>query len=281
MSIARRWRVLSGKDNWKNLLNPLDIDLRRSIIHYGERTQATYDTFIREKLLSLQEQAIKSLSREAWSKESNWIGSYNFRRFGLTDPKVHQGWYSMYTSDDPKSPFNTTSARDQVLMDIARNGYNKPTDAPEKSCPVTAFLFGCPRVGDLNFKWVFNALKDLRALRVVNILDIVPKYPLFPYLDVGEELKINTQKSPYLKSPGTILTRHNLECYLHGVAGTHGVDGEFKLVVNRDIALANKHYDALKDENLVPASWWVEKNNGMVQQEDGSWKLMDHEEDAF
>ncbi|KAI9085477.1 hypothetical protein K1719_032544 [Acacia pycnantha] len=114
MSIARRWRVLSGKDNWKNLLNPLDIDLRRSIIHYGERTQATYDTFIRQKaskfagaskyakknlfarvglengnpfkysvtkyLYATSQIAVpdafivKSLSREAWSKESNWIG---------------------------------------------------------------------------------------------------------------------------------------------------------------------------------------------------------------
>lgn len=44
-SIAQRWRLLSGQDNWKNLLEPLDLDLRRYIIHYGERAQATYDTF--------------------------------------------------------------------------------------------------------------------------------------------------------------------------------------------------------------------------------------------
>ncbi|KAK4259654.1 hypothetical protein QN277_005964 [Acacia crassicarpa] len=114
MSFARRWRVLSGKDHWKNLLNPLDIDLQRYIIHYGERTQATYDTFIREKASKFAGASkyakknlfarvglengnpfkysvtkylyatsqitvpdafiVKFLSREAWNKESNWIG---------------------------------------------------------------------------------------------------------------------------------------------------------------------------------------------------------------
>ncbi|KAK4286237.1 hypothetical protein QN277_002822 [Acacia crassicarpa] len=48
-SIGTKWRELSGEYYWKDLLEPLDIDLRKYIIHYGEMAQATYDAFISDK----------------------------------------------------------------------------------------------------------------------------------------------------------------------------------------------------------------------------------------
>ncbi|CAA7042719.1 unnamed protein product [Microthlaspi erraticum] len=287
-------------------------------------------------------------SREGWTKESNWMGYVavtddqgtallgrrdiviawrgsvqplwvNDFAFGLVNGKkkfgekndqiqIHQSWYSIYMSENERSPFNKANARDQVLRELGRllekykeeevsisicghslgaalatlnatdivaNGYNRPKSRPDKSCPVTAFVFACPRVGDSDFKKLFSGLQDLRVLRIRNLPDVVPIYPPIGYAEVGDELPIDTRKSQYMKSPGNFATFHCLEAYLHGVAGTQGIAKAdlFRLDVKRDIGLVNKSVDGLKDECMVPGHWRALKNKGMVQQDDGSWKF--------
>ncbi|CAL0334438.1 unnamed protein product [Lupinus luteus] len=356
-NMTKTWHELSGQDHWKGLLDPLDIDMRHYIIQYGELAQSAYDAFITEKAskyaggsryakrdffskVGLEKGnplkysvtkflyatssiplpdafVIKSLSREAWSKESNWIGfvavctdegkkvlgrrdivivwrgtiqtlewvnDFEFilvpapKVFGNnTDPKVTsevQRLVELYKGEEVSITVTGHSLGAAVAtlnaVDIVANGFNK-------GAPVTTFAFASPRVGDINFMNLASEYKDLRILRIENKFDIVPNYPLIGYHDVGEVFKIVTTKSSFLKVSVNPSNLHNLEIYLHGVAGTQGTNEGFQLEVNRDIALVNKYLDGLKDEYLVPESWWIEKNKGMVQEEDGSWKLMDHE----
>ena len=163
-------------------------------------------------------------------------------------------------------------------VDIVANKYNIPTNqSPNRACPVTAMAFASPRAGDLNFKKTYSKHEQLRCLRIRNNLDIVPTQPPIGFAHVGEVLDIDTTKSPFLKPSQDAADFHNLEVYLHGVAGTQGSNAGFKLAIDRDIALLNKGDDRLKDEYLVPPAWWVEKNKGMVQQENGAWKLVDYD----
>ncbi|WVZ99685.1 LOW QUALITY PROTEIN: hypothetical protein U9M48_044948 [Paspalum notatum var. saurae] len=163
-------------------------------------------------------------------------------------------------------------------VDLASSGANAPAGSSQPPCPVTAFVFASPHVGDANFKRAFASFPALRALHVKNAGDVVPTVPPLGYVDVAVQLPINTGRSPYLRQPGTIYTLHNLECYLHGVAGEQGSTGGFNLEVDRDVALANKIEDALKDQYPVPAGWWVAKNKFMVKDADGHWALQDFEQ---
>ncbi|CAD6334893.1 unnamed protein product [Miscanthus lutarioriparius] len=353
-SIAKRWRELQGDNSWKGLLDPLDMDLRKSIISYGELAEATYDGFNTERrsphagacmygysdLLASSGVAaaghyevtrfiyatsgqplpdaflLRPLEalKDVWSRESNfmgyvavatdegaaalgrrdivvawrgtvqsleWVNDLGFTPVpaapvlgskAAANPlaMVHMGFLSMYTSSHAGSKFNKTSARDQVFeevrrlvelykdeemsititghslgaaisilnaVDIVSNGVNVPggsSSTNKPPCPVTAIVFACPHVGDRFFRAAFQSFKDLKALHVKNAGDVVPMYPPLAYVDVAVTLNINTGRSPYLKWPGTVQTLHNLECYLHGVAGEQGSAGGFKLEVERD-----------------------------------------------
>ncbi|CAO2170819.1 unnamed protein product [Urochloa humidicola] len=393
----RPWAELSGRDNWAGLLDPLDADLRRAVIRYGELAQATSDAFIADPaspfagasryapgafLRRVEAGAevpdayrvtrflyatsgvrlpdgliLRPAPPGAWSLESNWMGyvavatDAGAARLGRRDivvawrgtkraaewandlditlvpaagvvgpgpgwsqPAVHRGFLSVYTSSNSTSRFNKQSAREQMLaeikrlldaykgencsitltghslgaalstlaaIDIVTNGHNIRAFSND-TVPLAAIVFGSPRVGDDQLKKAFDSTPGARLLRVRNAPDLVPTIlPAAFYKDVGVELLLDTRKSPYLKQPGPgPAAWHNLECYLHGVAGTQGAGDAagFRLEVDRDLALVNKDVDALDDEYPVPAAWWVEGNKGMVKGAGGRWVLQDHEE---
>ncbi|XP_022546205.1 phospholipase A1-IIalpha-like [Brassica napus] len=391
--IPKRWKVLSGQNKWKGLLDPLDSDLRRYLIHYGEMAQVGYDAFnwdrkseycgdcyysksqIHARTGYLKANPIrynvtkyiyatasikmplcfivKSLSKKASRVQTNWMGyiavatdegkamlgrrdivvawrgtlqpyewanDFDFplesgvKVFPVTDrkhvPRIGSGWLDVYTASDAKSPYDTTSAREQVqaelkrllevykneevsitftghslggvmstlaAADLVHSSQNKiHTGLQSKQVPITVFAFGCPRIGDQDFKKVVSSHKQLNILRIVNVPDVAPNYPLFMYAEVGEVLQINTLNSTYLKRSLNWRNYHNLEIYLHGIAGMQDKTGVFRLEIGRDVSLVNKGLDALKDKYLVPSVWRCLANRGMVQMDDGTWKLDVH-----
>ncbi|MCO5611894.1 hypothetical protein L7F22_066153 [Adiantum nelumboides] len=450
-SLSERWREIQGLHRWSGLLQPLDLELRRQIIRYGEFNQAIYDAFDTEthsKYVGSSKYSKKELfqkvglqpddgedtwgyevsrylyatatshvlgrfflssqSKEAWSKESNWIGYvavatdkgkewlgrrdivivwrgtlrlfewiddfhvqqsnvadflpsdddedesdwfdslkemagdqkqglFNFHKKAVTDvlpeeekrreehcwydkllkrdhpvPHVEKGWLLIYTSSDTRSPYTQESAREQVLnelkyllkkyededvsitvvghslgaslallnaYDIAENELNLREG--REPVLVTAVVFGCPLVGDEAFKERCEKLEGLRILRVKNKKDLIALYPptLLGFREVGEELLVDHRQSPFVNQKSrTIGDWHNLEAHLHLVAGTHGPDRPFGLVVDRDPVLINKSCDFLSSELHIPASWWQERYKGLIKDPvTQMWHLPDRE----
>ncbi|KAL4580298.1 hypothetical protein LXL04_016487 [Taraxacum kok-saghyz] len=220
-------------------------------------------------------------------------------------PKVMQGWLTIYTSDDPNSSFTKQSARTQVLATInqlVETYKNEETsviitghslgaslsilsafDLAENGIkvPISAFVFGSPQVGNKAFNDRLKQFPNVKILHIKNKIDLIPLYPsgLLGYVNSGIDFVIDTRKSPSLKDSTNTGDWHNLQAMLHVVAGWNGEDDEFELKVKRSLALVNKSSEFLKDEFLVPGSWWIEKNKGMILDGNGEWVLEPPDED--
>ena len=229
------------------------------------------------------------------------------------EPQVHGGWLSIYTSDNTSSKYVQTSARVQLstVIQELRDKYKDEKlsvvvtghslggalatlsafDLAENKVAgddvrIAAFVFGCPQVGNEAFKDKVEQLSNLKIFHTKNVKDIVPNLPdwnLNIYVPIETtELEIDTRKSPYLKSkslkdyPGDW---HNLEANLHVVAGWNGPDKAFEFQVKRSLALVNKSSRFLQlpagNLNPVPDTWWIEKNKGMVYEEDKDDWILD------
>ncbi|XP_022777321.1 phospholipase A1-II 1-like [Durio zibethinus] len=74
---------------------------------------------------------------------------------------------------------------------------------------------------------------------------------------------------------GELFIAHALEVYLHGIAGVQ--ENGFRLEIDRDIALVNKHLDWLKVDYKIPPKWWNNENRkNMVQIDNGHWKFVEN-----
>ncbi|KAI3918832.1 hypothetical protein MKX01_042152 [Papaver californicum] len=203
-------------------------------------------------------------------------------------PEVMKGWLAIYNSDNLNSPFAKLSARTQVLSKIKRlatmhkdenvsvilTGLTHPGcklailcafDLVENGLskvPVTAIVFGSPQIGDKAFTDKIIKFTNLRILHVKSTIDLIPLYPsaLLGFAYTETEFEVDTRKSTSLKDSNNPSDWHNLQAILHIVAGWNGKQKEFELKVDRSVALVNNSCDYLKDDQLVPASWWVEAN---------------------
>uniref|UniRef100_M8B1V8 Lipase n=1 Tax=Aegilops tauschii TaxID=37682 RepID=M8B1V8_AEGTA len=251
-------------------------------------------------------------------------------QFGLPCPdpsvKVEEGFAELYTSKNPDCKYCKYSAREQVLAevrklverytgqgeevsvtvtghslgaalavlcayDIAETRANVSTGGAK--APVCVFSYSGPRVGNPMFRERFEGELGVKALRILNVHDSVPKVPgifteaVLPmpllriagalglpsvYSHIGVELALDHKLSPFLKDVFDLACYHNLEAHLHLLDGYQGRGKEFKLG-GRDPALVNKAADFLMDEHMVPDGWRQELNKGMVRTEDGRWML--------
>ncbi|PUZ58402.1 hypothetical protein GQ55_5G507300 [Panicum hallii var. hallii] len=242
--------------------------------------------------------------------------------------KVEMGFAELYTGKDVDCRFCRYSAREQALAEVRKlvelyhgrgeevsvtvtghslgsalamlNAFNiaetgaNATPDDGSTAPVCVFSFAGPRVGNLSFRRRFERELGVRALRVVNVHDGVPKVPgaffneaAFPepvlravdvlgvggvYTHLGVPLELDHKASPFLKDTIDI-TQH-----LHLLDGFRGRGGGFE-PRGRDPALVNKSTDFLRDEHMVPPVWYQAENKGMVRAEDGRWVLLPRHRD--
>ncbi|KAJ1282235.1 hypothetical protein BS78_03G036000 [Paspalum vaginatum] len=260
-----------------------------------------------------------------------WVADLTARQRRLRDMgvpcpdprvKVELGFAELYTGKDAGCRFCRYSAREQALAEVRKlvemyhgrgeevsvtvtghslgsalamlSAFDIAETGANGTAPVCVFSFAGPRVGNLRFRERFERELGVRALRVVNVHDTVPRVPgvllneaalpgpllravdglggVGVYAHLGVPLALDHKASPFLKDTMDISCYHNLEAHLHLLDGFRSSGEGFRLH-GRDPALVNKSADFLREHHKVPPVWYQAENKGMVRTEDGRWVL--------
>ncbi|KAG0486613.1 hypothetical protein HPP92_008708 [Vanilla planifolia] len=92
-SIARRWRELHGSGDWSGLLDPLDPDLRRELLRYGDFVHSAYHAFFHSPDFAFDSPRPVSLPDRSYS-----ITRHLFATASIEPPRWLPDWTSHRSS---------------------------------------------------------------------------------------------------------------------------------------------------------------------------------------
>ncbi|KAK7859843.1 phospholipase a1-ibeta2 [Quercus suber] len=208
--LGSKWREYHGSNDWKGLLDPLDENLRREVVKYGEYIQAAYHAFHSNPAMSAEEPplprhvalpdrtykvtkslyATSSVGLPKWvddvapdlgwmTQRSSWIG--------LAESVVEEvrRLMDLYKGETLSITVTGHSLGAALALLVADEISTCAPDVPQ----VAVFSFGGPRVGNKAFANRINA-KNVKVLRIVNSQDVITRVPgMFVSEELGQKLK--------------------------------------------------------------------------------------------
>ncbi|KAJ6868253.1 hypothetical protein NC651_033343 [Populus alba x Populus x berolinensis] len=273
--IADHWKAFSGFNNRDGvLIHPINTDFRRYLIHYGEKVGAIGDGFNNVK-------ASNSFALSRYPPEE----LFSHVRLQNGNPFKYQVTKYFYLKLDDFAHFMEFD-----IKESAWTGYVAVTTDEGNMVLGRRDILVCWRGTILASEWAKNLQFDL-----VSAAEIVggahnPKmhhgfHSVYLAKSSSSKYNKNSAREQVLAEVRRLVDKnaHNGEDVSITVAG-HSLEvksyqgklGEFRLVIDRDIALVNKSADVLPEKYKVPPNWRTVMNKGMIQMDDGFWKLNDY-----
>ncbi|MCE3049902.1 hypothetical protein HAX54_046097 [Datura stramonium] len=161
--LANKWRDIHGRNNWEDMLEPIDPLLRAELIRYGDMTQACYDAYNLDR--SYQLEITQMPDRDPTIRiEAGFLKIYrrkddkcNLCKFSTREQvlnEVKRLIVSRYSDEEVSITITGHSLGSALAIinayDIAEIGLNVREDG--RVIPLCVFSFSGPRVGNIRFK---------------------------------------------------------------------------------------------------------------------------------